>query len=76
MIRSTPVSLQGADIAALAADDAALHLIVGQGHHGHRGLRHMVGGTTLNGQRDDLAGLGVGFVLNRASISLIFMADS
>ena len=26
--------LQGADVAALPADDAALHLVVGQGHHG------------------------------------------
>ena len=55
--------LQGADIAAFAADDTALHLIVGQGHHGHRGLRHMVSSTALNGQGDDLTGLGVSLVL-------------
>ena len=55
--------LQGADVAALAADDAALHLVVGQGDHRHRGLGHMVGGAALDGQRDDLPGLGVRLVL-------------
>ena len=35
MMRSTPVSVSmRADVAALAADDAALHLVIGQGNHG------------------------------------------
>ena len=55
--------LQRADVAALAADDAALHLVVGQGHHADRGLGHMVGSAALNGKGDDLPGLGVGLVL-------------
>ena len=64
MMRSTPVSgFQGADVAALAADDAALHLVVGQGHHGHGALRHMVGGTALDGQRDLLPGVGLSLFL-------------
>ena len=54
--------LQGADVAALAANDAALHLVVGQGDHRHRGLGHVVGGAALDGQRDDLPGLGVRLV--------------
>ena len=55
--------LQRADVAAFAADDAALHLVVGQGHHADSSLRHVVGGAALDGQRDDLPGLGVGLVL-------------
>ena len=55
--------LQGADVAALTADDPALHLVVGQGDHRHGGLGHMVGGTALDGQGDDLPGLGVRLVL-------------
>ena len=64
MMRSTPVSgLQRADVAALAADDAALHLVVGQGHHADGDLRHMVGGAPLDGGGHDLAGALVGLVL-------------
>ena len=54
---------QGADVAALAADDAALHVIVGQGHHGHGGFSHMVGSALLNGQRNDVAGLLLALLL-------------
>ena len=49
--------------AALAADDAALHLVVGQGHHGDGGLGHMVGGAALDGPRDEFPGDGVGLFL-------------
>ena len=39
MMRSTPVSgLQRADVAALAADDAAFHLVAGQRDDADRGL--------------------------------------
>ena len=55
--------LQGADVAALAADDAALHVVVGQRDHAHRGLSHMVGGALLNGQGDNVAGLLLALLL-------------
>ena len=42
--------LQGADVAALAADDAALHLVIGQGNHTDGDLGHMVGGAALDGR--------------------------
>ena len=57
---------QGADVAALAADDAALHVIVGQGHDRHGGLRHLIGGTLLNGHGDDVARLFVALFLGAA----------
>ena len=44
------------DIAALTADDAALHFVVGKRNNGDGGLRHMVGCTALNGHGDNLAG--------------------
>lgn len=55
--------LQRADVAALAADDAALHLVIGQGNHRDGGFGHMVGGAALNGQGQDLLGAGVGLLL-------------
>ena len=55
--------LEGADVAALAADDAALHLVVGQGHHGYRRLRRVVGGAALDGDRDDFTGVLIGLLL-------------
>ena len=45
-----------ANVAAFAADDAALHILVGQVDHGNGGLGHMVGSAFLNGQRDNVAG--------------------
>ena len=55
--------LQRADIAALAADDAALHIVVGQRHYGNRSLGHMVCRALLNGGGNDVAGLFVGLLL-------------
>ena len=49
--------LQGPDVPALAADDAALHLVIGQGHHGNGGLRRVIGSAALNGDGNDLPGL-------------------
>ena len=48
--------LKGLDVAAVAADDASLHFLVGQGDHcpGHFG--HVLGGHPLDGVRDQLAG--------------------
>ena len=62
-------ALQCADIAALASDDAALHLVVGQWHDRDGDIRHLVGGAALDGERDDLARLGFGLLAARASIS-------
>ena len=71
--------LQGADVAALPADDAALHLVVGQGHHGHGGLRHMVGGAALDGQGDLLPGVGLRLLLvaglNLLELQRLLMGD-
>ena len=55
--------LDGADVAALAADDAALHLVVRQRHDRHGHFARMVGGAALDGGGDDLAGAAVGLVL-------------
>ena len=49
----------GPDVPALPADDAALHLVVGQGHHADGGFADVVGRAALDGQGDDLPG---GFV--------------
>ena len=55
--------LQRADVAALAANDAALHLVIGQRHHADGDLGHVVGGAALDGGGHDLAGTLVGLVL-------------
>ena len=55
--------LEGPDVPALAADDPALHLVVGQRHHGHGGLRHMVGGAALDSKGDDVPRLPIGLLL-------------
>ena len=55
--------LECADVAALAADDAALHLVVRQRHDGDGRLRGMIGRAALDGGGDDLAGERVGLVL-------------
>ena len=59
--------LEGADVAALAADDAALHLVAtggGTTRHGHLG--GVVGLDALDGGDDDVAGLVVGLLAGRA----------
>ena len=48
--------LQGADIAALAANDPAFHLVAGQGHHRDGGLAGMVGGAAADGLGDHVPG--------------------
>ena len=55
--------LQGADVAALTADDPALHLVVGQVDHGNRRLGGVVGGAALDGGGDDLSALLLRLVL-------------
>ena len=55
--------LEGADIAAFSADNPPLHLIRRQRHRGHRGLRHLLHRTALDGHRDDLPRPAVRFSL-------------
>ena len=55
--------LDGADVAALPADDAALHLVVGQGDDADGDLGHVVRGAALDGGGHDLPGLLVRLLL-------------
>ena len=52
--------LEGADVAALAADDAALHLVRGQAHRGDGDLGGDLGGDALDSRDEDVAGLFLG----------------
>jgi hypothetical protein len=52
-----------ADVAALAADYAALHLVVGERDDGDGDLAGMVGGAALDGGGDDLARFLIRLVL-------------
>ena len=56
--------LDGADIPAFPTDDASLHLVVGQGHHAHGAVGHVVAGVTGNGQGKDVLALAVGLELH------------
>src|SRR5690606_32419910 len=62
--------LKGADVPPVAPDDAALHLVVGQGHHRNGDIRHIVRRDALDSQRDQFTGalvrFGVEFVLDLA----------
>ena len=49
-------SFQRADVAALTADDTALHLVAGQGHHADGGLAAVVSGAAADGLTDHVAG--------------------
>ena len=61
-------SFQSADVAALAANDAALHLVRGQRHHADGGFTGGIGCAAGNGLADQLTGDGITFVLH---VSLI-----
>ena len=75
--------LEGADVAALAADDAALHLVARQVHHRDGVLRRVVGGDALHRGDDDVARLLAGCFARRAldgagdphGVVLGFLAD-
>ncbi len=58
--------LEGADVAALAADDAALHLIAGQRHDRDGGLSGLLDGTALDGLADDPGGLAAALLAGLA----------
>ena len=67
MIRSTPGGLlEGADVAALAADDPALHLVRRQVHDRDGVLGGVVGGHALDRGDDDVAGLVLGVLAGAA----------
>ena len=51
---------QSPDVAALAADDATLHVFAGQGYGGHCLLAHIIPGIALDGAGDDFLGLAIG----------------
>jgi hypothetical protein len=53
--------LERADVAALAADDAALHLVGRQADDGDGALGGVVGGDALDGEREDVARLALRF---------------
>ena len=52
--------LESSDVAALAPDDAAFHVIGGNIHRRDGGVAGVLGGIALNGGDDDLAGLRFG----------------
>ncbi len=54
--------LQGADVPALAPDDAALHVVRRQGHHRHGGIGHVAGSRALDTHREDILGPALAFV--------------
>ena len=55
---STPVALlEGADVAAFAADDPALHVVAGDIDGADGGVGGVLGGVALDGGGQDLAGL-------------------
>ena len=54
--------LEGADVAALAADDAALHVVARDVDDRDGRLGGVVGGDALDGDADDVAGLLVGLL--------------
>ena len=54
---------QRTDVPSLSADDASLHLVVGQRYHRNRRLRNLIGSALGNGQRDVAAGLVLALVL-------------
>ncbi len=48
--------LEGADVAALAADDPALHLVTRQAYHRHHGVRGLLHRDPLHRRGDDVPG--------------------
>ena len=56
--------LEGADVAAFTADDAALHLVAGQRHHADGGFAGGIGGAAGDGLADQLTGDVVALVLH------------
>ena len=49
--------LEGADVAAFAADDAALHVVAGNVHRADGGVGGVLGGVAVDGGGQDAAGL-------------------
>ena len=74
---------QRTDVSAFPADDPAFHFIIGQAHYGNRSLRHLIGSTALDGQRNDVPGLFISlffralfhFLDHNGSVMLYIVAD-
>src|SRR5579875_3384301 len=54
--------LKRADVAPLTSDNSPFHLFVGQLHHRDYGFGYLVRGTTLDRQRNNLAGTCLGLL--------------
>ena len=54
----------GADIAALAADDSSLHLVIGQGNHTDGHFSHGISGAPLDGLGHHFPGAGLALLLH------------
>ena len=68
--------LERADVAALAADDAALHLVARQVDDADRVLGGVVGGDALHRGQDDVAGLVLGLLARRRSMARAILTAS
>ena len=76
--------LEGADVAALAADDAALHVVARDVDDRDGRLGGVVGGDALDGDADDVAGLlvglfagaGLGLADERGGVALDVVLDA
>jgi hypothetical protein len=71
--------LEGADVPALAADDAALHVVGGQLDDGDRRLRRVTRGHALHHDAQDVAdpavGVALGLLLDLAHLAGALVAD-
>ena len=56
--------VQGADVAAFTANDAARHFIVGQRNDRYRGFGYLVGCIALDGRSNEFARSGLGFLFH------------
>ena len=74
---------EGPDVPPLAADDPALHVVIGQVDDADRGFRHMIRGAFLDGQGDDVPGflfalflgLGLDFPDGGGGVMIGFLLD-
>ena len=67
--------LEGADVAAFAADDAALHVVAGDVDGADGGVGGVLGGVALDGRGQDLAGLLLGGGLDPFLVLLDALTD-
>ena len=60
--------LEAADVATLAPDDAAFHVVGRDRHRAHGVIGGLLGGVALDGLQDDLSALVLGFLLRLLSV--------